>query len=172
MQLAIPSLRTDNNLIAFNRKLKDANYDLRRWRAEELRSSKVSRDLEEGLELLDAEGGAGWDLACKVRPWPQGRGVSPGTPRLVWAGHRVGLACRWRSRWMGYCTCAVLCMLPCYECCSGTTAACWHPGDQPYSVVGCCRLALLDWVTGSDLWVGHGVGRQLARGPPRALDDA
>lgn len=31
------------------------------------RAGAWPKDLEEGFEVLDAEGGAGWDLACKVR---------------------------------------------------------------------------------------------------------
>lgn len=70
-QMAFPALRTDNALIAFRKRLEECGWDLRRWRAGEVSkrmgpNGVLPRDLAEGFELLDAEGGAGWDLACKV----------------------------------------------------------------------------------------------------------
>ncbi len=65
LQMALPNLRSGNNLIAFNRRLEAADYDLRRWRREEM-ARKPSKELEEGFELLDCDEGAGWELACKV----------------------------------------------------------------------------------------------------------
>lgn len=38
LQLAFPALRTDNGLIAFNKKLRDLNWDLNAWRASEAMS--------------------------------------------------------------------------------------------------------------------------------------
>jgi hypothetical protein len=69
--MAFPALRTDNALIAFRKRLEECGWDLRRWRAGEVSkrmgpNGVLPRDLAEGFELLDAEGGAGWDLACKV----------------------------------------------------------------------------------------------------------
>eukprot|EP00899_Mesostigma_viride_P002154 jgi/Mesvir1/1193/Mv17685-RA.1 len=62
LQLAIPALRSDNALISFNRQLKQCDYDLDKWRAKSKRA-KEARDWMQGFELLDAENGAGWDLA-------------------------------------------------------------------------------------------------------------
>ena len=69
LQMAFPNLRSDNNLIAFNRRLEECNWDLRKWRASELSkraSGQIPRDLEEGFEVLDLDNGTGWDLVCKV----------------------------------------------------------------------------------------------------------
>lgn len=63
-QCAFPSLRNDDRLVAFNKRLAALNYDLRKWRAEE--TKKGARELNEGFELLDMDGGAGWDLLCQV----------------------------------------------------------------------------------------------------------
>jgi hypothetical protein len=38
LQLAFPALRSDNGIIAFNRKLKDCGWDLNKWRASEAMS--------------------------------------------------------------------------------------------------------------------------------------
>lgn len=38
MQLAFPVLRNDNSLIAFNKKLRECNCDLNKWRANEAMS--------------------------------------------------------------------------------------------------------------------------------------
>jgi hypothetical protein len=35
LQLAFPGLRPDNGLIAFNRRLKECNWDLNKWRDSE-----------------------------------------------------------------------------------------------------------------------------------------
>lgn len=74
--MAFPNLRNDNNLIAFNRKLQECGWDLRKWRAgieKASKDGKVSKELEEGFEVLDLEEGAGWELACQVS-WPAGDG--------------------------------------------------------------------------------------------------
>jgi len=65
LQLAFPPLRSDSAVIAFNTRLEGFGYDLRRWRAEEGR--KARSELAEGFALLDADGGAGWELLCSVR---------------------------------------------------------------------------------------------------------
>jgi len=67
VQMAFSNLRSDNNLIAFNRKLASCNWDLKRWRTEEVTKGKYNKEMEEGFALLDMDNGAGWDLACKVR---------------------------------------------------------------------------------------------------------
>eukprot|EP01025_Chloroclados_australasicus_P047244 TRINITY_DN5265_c0_g1_i1.p1 TRINITY_DN5265_c0_g1~~TRINITY_DN5265_c0_g1_i1.p1 ORF type:complete len:324 (+),score=42.83 TRINITY_DN5265_c0_g1_i1:103-972(+) len=67
IQLAFPSLRTDNSIIAFNEQLEKVNYDLRAWRREqEEKGGRSSAALAEGFALLDADNGAGWDLLCKL----------------------------------------------------------------------------------------------------------
>ena len=75
LQLAFPALRGDNGLIAFNRKLRDLNYDLDAWRDSEamsVRGGQWPRDLAEGFEVLDADGGAGWDLAKRLVAYKPG----------------------------------------------------------------------------------------------------
>ena len=63
LQLGIPQLRSSNVMApngAFQRRLEEANYDLRKWR----------RDVEENLgwdfSALDVSGGTAWDLACRL----------------------------------------------------------------------------------------------------------
>ena len=65
MQLAFPPLRSDTNLIAFNKKIEELDWDLNAWRADVQRRSNKS--FQEGFDVLDASGGAGWDLLTKVR---------------------------------------------------------------------------------------------------------
>ena len=60
MQMAFPPLRSDSNLIAFNQKLEDVDWDLNEWRNQLER--KNSQTYAEGFKLLDADNGAGWDL--------------------------------------------------------------------------------------------------------------
>lgn len=64
LQLVFASLRTDNALIAFNKRLEELDYDLRAWRASLDR--RAAAPYAEGLELLDRDGGAGWELLCKL----------------------------------------------------------------------------------------------------------
>ena len=63
LQLGCPQLRSSNVMApngAFQRRLEEANYDLRKWR----------RDVEDTLgwdfSALDVSGGTGWDLACRL----------------------------------------------------------------------------------------------------------
>eukprot|EP00898_Chlorokybus_atmophyticus_P007096 jgi/Chlat1/7388/Chrsp6S07418 len=65
MQLAFPSLRSDNNLIAFNRQLGNLNYDLDAWR-EKVDRGRVSADTRLGFEIMDADDGAGWELVKQM----------------------------------------------------------------------------------------------------------
>lgn len=62
LQMCVPQLRgrkvMDPNG-AFRRKLEDAGYDLRRWR-------KVVEPQGWDFSALDANGGLGWDLACRL----------------------------------------------------------------------------------------------------------
>ncbi|KAG6543453.1 hypothetical protein Mapa_015123 [Marchantia paleacea] len=55
LQMAVKPLRQDINLCSFNRELKRAGYNLDEWR-------KKCRFDEEDFDLLDADGGAGWEL--------------------------------------------------------------------------------------------------------------
>ncbi|CAN4123923.1 unnamed protein product [Withania somnifera] len=66
LQMAFPGLRSDNSLIQFNRQLKRCDYDLISWRqAVEPRSGP---ELRKGFELVDLDGGIGWELlTCMVR---------------------------------------------------------------------------------------------------------
>lgn len=61
---AIPSLRTDSNLIQFNRQLKRCEYDLVAWR--KTVEPRASSDLRKGFELLDLDGGKGWELLTSM----------------------------------------------------------------------------------------------------------
>jgi len=74
LQMAFPSLRSDSQLIAFNRKLESLNYDLKVWRQQ--MEQKGSRETAEGFQLLDLEGGAGWDLLCRLVTYDPARRLS------------------------------------------------------------------------------------------------
>ncbi|MCO5579329.1 hypothetical protein L7F22_033184 [Adiantum nelumboides] len=58
MQMACTSLRSPAALQSFKAELEEAKYDLKRWR-------KNTR-LRPNLEILDYDGGKGWDLATKL----------------------------------------------------------------------------------------------------------
>ncbi|CAL1378384.1 unnamed protein product [Linum trigynum] len=58
LQMAIPSLRSTAGLKNFNLEIKNANYDLDRWR----KSTRLRPD----LTILDLDSGRGWDLATKL----------------------------------------------------------------------------------------------------------
>ncbi|RWW28683.1 hypothetical protein GW17_00006825 [Ensete ventricosum] len=64
LQMAFPSLRTDNSLIQFNRQLKRCDYDLNAWR--NLVEPRAGLDLRKGFELLDLDGGIGWELLTSM----------------------------------------------------------------------------------------------------------
>ncbi|CAH8363907.1 unnamed protein product [Eruca vesicaria subsp. sativa] len=64
LQMAFPSLRSDSNLIQFNRQLKRCDYDLTSWR--KLVEPRASPDLRKGFELLDLDGGIGWELLTSM----------------------------------------------------------------------------------------------------------
>lgn len=59
MQLAVPSLRTPGAFKAFNTALRANNCNLLTWRA----SARLSASQ---TAILDAEDGAGWDLAAAL----------------------------------------------------------------------------------------------------------
>lgn len=60
----VPSLRSDSALIQFNRQLKRCDYDLNAWRA--TAEARAGPDLRRGLELLDLDGGIGWELLTSM----------------------------------------------------------------------------------------------------------
>ncbi|KAM1741082.1 hypothetical protein FF1_011229 [Malus domestica] len=64
LQMAFPSLRSDNSLIQFNRQLKRCDYDLVAWR--KAAEPRASADLRRGFELLDLDGGIGWELLTSM----------------------------------------------------------------------------------------------------------
>lgn len=64
LQMAFPSLRTDSSLIQFNRQLKRCGYDLEAWR--KMVEPRASSDLRKGFELLNLDGGIGWDLLTSM----------------------------------------------------------------------------------------------------------
>ncbi|PIA63527.1 hypothetical protein AQUCO_00201102v1 [Aquilegia coerulea] len=64
LQMAFPSLRTDSNLIQFNRQLKRCDYDLVAWRNSV--EPRASPELRKGFEMLDLDGGKGWELLTSM----------------------------------------------------------------------------------------------------------
>ncbi|KAJ3702387.1 hypothetical protein LUZ61_006092 [Rhynchospora tenuis] len=64
LQMAFPALRTDSSLIQFNRQLKRANYDLEAWRRTV--EPRAAPDLRKGFEILDLDGGIGWELLSSM----------------------------------------------------------------------------------------------------------
>lgn len=64
LQMAFPSLRSDSNLIQFNRQLKRCGYDLNAWRSSV--EPRATPDLKRGFELLDLDGGIGWELLTSM----------------------------------------------------------------------------------------------------------
>lgn len=64
LQMAFPGLRSDSNLIQFKRQLKRCDYDLVSWRR--LVEPRASPELRRGFELLDLDGGIGWELLTSM----------------------------------------------------------------------------------------------------------
>ncbi|KAF5180853.1 Serine/threonine protein kinase, partial [Thalictrum thalictroides] len=64
LQMAFPSLRTDSNLIQFNRQLKRCDYDLEAWRNSV--EPRANPELRRGFEMLDLDGGKGWELLTSM----------------------------------------------------------------------------------------------------------
>ncbi|CAM6106867.1 unnamed protein product [Calypogeia fissa] len=60
LQLAFPNLRNDSALITFNRQLKRCDYNLAAWR--ENSEPRASNEMKRGFEILDMDGGVGWEL--------------------------------------------------------------------------------------------------------------
>jgi hypothetical protein len=65
LQMVFPSLRKDSNLIAFRRVLEGMDWSLPAWRAKQ-EARKLSKEQQEGFDLLDMDGGAGWKLVCRM----------------------------------------------------------------------------------------------------------
>ncbi|TXG56793.1 hypothetical protein EZV62_018106 [Acer yangbiense] len=64
LQMAFPGFRTDNGLIQFNRQLKRCDYDLNAWR--KTVEPRAGVELRRGFELLDLDGGIGWELLTSM----------------------------------------------------------------------------------------------------------
>lgn len=64
LQMAFPALRTDSGLIQFNRQLKRCDYDLDAWRKSV--EPRAGLELRRGFELLDLDGGIGWELLTSM----------------------------------------------------------------------------------------------------------
>ncbi|KAK9060006.1 hypothetical protein SSX86_020710 [Deinandra increscens subsp. villosa] len=64
LQMAFPSFRSDSGLIQFNRQLKRCDYDLVTWRKSV--EPRANSDLRKGFELLDLDGGIGWELLTSM----------------------------------------------------------------------------------------------------------
>ncbi|XP_027362309.1 serine/threonine-protein kinase STN7, chloroplastic isoform X2 [Abrus precatorius] len=64
LQMAFPGLRTDNSLIQFNRQLKRCDYDLVAWRKNV--EPRCGPEIRRGFELLDLDGGIGWELLTSM----------------------------------------------------------------------------------------------------------
>ncbi|XP_019168454.1 PREDICTED: serine/threonine-protein kinase STN7, chloroplastic [Ipomoea nil] len=64
LQMAFPGLRSDNSLIQFNRQLKRCDYDLVSWR--KTVEPRAGPELRRGFELLDLDGGIGWELLTSM----------------------------------------------------------------------------------------------------------
>jgi hypothetical protein len=65
--MALPPLRSDSGLAAFNKAFELFQWDLQAWRnAQESRGGKERKEWAEGFAVLDAFDGAGWDLAVDL----------------------------------------------------------------------------------------------------------
>lgn len=59
-QMSFPFVKTDGNLISFNRQLKNLDYDLEAWRKKSM--LRGGRLIAPGFEVLDLDRQAGWTL--------------------------------------------------------------------------------------------------------------
>eukprot|EP00955_Chlamydomonas_euryale_P046585 353453-Chlamydomonas_euryale.AAC.2 len=77
--MSVPGLRKMSAMKTFNNELKQANYELDRWR--------LMHGAKHDFELMDANDGAAWDLASKLicRRGPLNRGRISADEAL---GHR------------------------------------------------------------------------------------
>lgn len=60
LQMAVPQLRSQQGQRGFNQALANCDYDLARWRNTSVMAQRCD------FELLDRQGGAGWDLVCRL----------------------------------------------------------------------------------------------------------
>ena len=60
LQMAVPQLRSQQGQRGFNQALAQCDYDLARWRNASVMAQRCD------FELLDRQGGAGWDLVCRL----------------------------------------------------------------------------------------------------------
>jgi serine/threonine protein kinase len=60
LQMAVPQLRSQQGQRGFNQALAQCDYDLARWRNSSVMAQRCD------FELLDRQGGAGWDLVCRL----------------------------------------------------------------------------------------------------------
>ncbi|XP_011021675.1 PREDICTED: serine/threonine-protein kinase STN7, chloroplastic [Populus euphratica] len=74
LQMAFSGLRSDSALIQFNRQLKRCDYDLNAWRKSV--EPRASSDLRKGFELLDLDGGIGWELLTSMVRYKAGQRIS------------------------------------------------------------------------------------------------
>ncbi|KAH7650936.1 Non-specific serine/threonine protein kinase protein [Dioscorea alata] len=74
LQMAFPPLRSDNGLIQFNRQLKRCGYDMAAWRSTV--EPRASPELRKGFELLDLDGGIGWELLTSMVRFKAGQRTS------------------------------------------------------------------------------------------------
>ncbi|KAK4354251.1 hypothetical protein RND71_026445 [Anisodus tanguticus] len=77
LQMAFPGLRNDNSLIQFNRQLKRCDYDLVSWR--QTVEPRAGPELRKGFELLDLDGGIGWELLTSMVRFKARRRISAKT---------------------------------------------------------------------------------------------
>lgn len=60
LQMAVPQLRSQQGQRGFNQSLAQCDFDLARWRNSTVMAQRCD------FELLDRQGGAGWDLVCRL----------------------------------------------------------------------------------------------------------
>ena len=74
LQMALPPLRADGALVALRRQLERPGGSLEAWRATAERRGGAA--VTEGFALLDADGGAGWELVRRLVRMPPARRLS------------------------------------------------------------------------------------------------
>ncbi|KAK9809673.1 hypothetical protein WJX73_003046 [Symbiochloris irregularis] len=74
LQLAFPSLRTDDKLIAFRKRLESLGFDLQAWR--KWYERRNAREAAEGFEMLDLDDGVMWDLCKQLMAYKPGDRIS------------------------------------------------------------------------------------------------
>ncbi|KAL0019290.1 hypothetical protein WJX79_003618 [Trebouxia sp. C0005] len=88
LQMVFPNLRSDNQLCTFNRKLETLKWDMEAWRATQQR--RLSRDAQEGFDLLNLGGDGGWDLLTSLMQYqPNKRLSASGALRHRWFGTSI-----------------------------------------------------------------------------------